>query len=65
MQIAEYWFEEDDSVNAEKFISKAAHYALDIEDVPLTLRFKVCRTRILDAKRKFVLAASAYYDLSQ
>lgn len=25
VQTAEYWFEEDDAVNAEKFINKAAH----------------------------------------
>ncbi len=25
VSIAEYWFEDDDAVNAEKFINKAAH----------------------------------------
>jgi COP9 signalosome complex subunit 4 len=64
VSIAEYWFEEDDHVNAERFINKAAHSIYDVTDVALNLRFKVCHTKILDSKRKFIFAASAYYDLS-
>lgn len=30
VQIAEYWFEEDDAVNAERYINKAAHVIHDI-----------------------------------
>ena len=35
VQIAEYWFEEDDAVNAEKFINKAAHVIFDITQIDL------------------------------
>ena len=38
VQIAEYWFEEDDAVNAEKYINKAAHVIFDVEDVEMQLR---------------------------
>merc|ERR1719162_2585920 len=37
----------------------------EVQDVPLQLRFWVCHARILDAKRKFLDAASKYCDLSQ
>lgn len=31
----------------------------------MQLRFKVCQSRVNDAKRKFILAAFSYYELSQ
>lgn len=30
----------------------------------LQIRYKVCHSRIMDSKRKFLIAAYAYYDLS-
>jgi hypothetical protein len=38
IKISEYWFEEDDSVNAEKFINKAAHAIFDVADNEVQLR---------------------------
>lgn len=64
VQIAEYWFEDDDAVNAEKFINKAAHFVHLAKDQRFVIRYKVCHSRIMDSKRKFILAAYAYYDLS-
>jgi COP9 signalosome complex subunit 4 len=64
IQIAEYWFEDEDAVNAEKFINKAAHVVHMVKDQSLIIRYKVCRSRIMDSKRKFLVAALAYYDLS-
>ena len=64
VQIAEYWFEDDDAVNAEKFINKAAHIIHRVNDATLQIRYKVCHSRIMDSKRKFLIAAYAYYDLS-
>lgn len=61
--MAEYWFE-DDAVNAEKYINKAAHFVHLVKDHSLLIRYKVCHSRIMDSKRKFIIAASAYYDLS-
>jgi COP9 signalosome complex subunit 4 len=51
-------------VNAEKFINKAAHIMHLVRDQSLVIRFKVCHARIMDSKRKFLVAAPLYYDLS-
>lgn len=37
----------------------------EIEDPQLTLQYKACYARICDSKRKFLEAATQYYDLSQ
>ncbi len=56
--IAEYWFEDDgDAVNAEKFINKAAHIMHHVKNQELQLRYKVCHARIMDSKRRFLVAA--------
>ena len=64
IQIAELWFEDDDAVNAEKFINRAAHVMHLVGDPALQVRFKVCHARIADSKRKFLVAAFSYYQLS-
>jgi COP9 signalosome complex subunit 4 len=65
LSIAESWFEADDSVNAEKFINKAAHVMhLVREDRTLQLRYKNFQAKILDSKRNFPFAAWEYYSLS-
>ena len=64
MQIAELWFEEDDAVNAEKFINKAAHIIHLVKAQEVKIRYKVCHSRIMDSKRRFIVAAHSYYDLS-
>lgn len=51
-------------MNAEKFINKAAHVMHLVKNTSLIIRYKVCHSRIMDSKRKFMVAASAYYDLS-
>jgi COP9 signalosome complex subunit 4 len=57
VQIAEYWFEDEDAVNAEKFINKSAHFIHLVKDQTLVIRYKVCHARINDSKRKFIVAA--------
>ena len=42
----EMWFEDDDAVNAEKFINKAAHIIHLVKDVQLAIRYKFCHARI-------------------
>lgn len=64
IQIAELWFEDDDAVNAEKFINKAAHIIHLVSDAALQIKFKVCHARIADSKRKFLIASFSYYQLS-
>lgn len=64
VQIAEYWFSEDDAVNAEKYINKAAHIIHQVQDNKLRNRYKVFHANIMDSKRRFLVAAYSYYDLS-
>jgi len=40
LSIAENWFSFDDSVNAEKFINKAAHVMHLVQEKSLQLRYK-------------------------
>merc|ERR1719343_1659967 len=65
VKIAELYLEDDDSVSADTFCTRAAMVMHEVNDTPLTLRFRVCHARILDSKRKFQDAASKYTDLSQ
>jgi COP9 signalosome complex subunit 4 len=64
IQTAEYWFDDDDAVNAERFINKAAHIIHLVKETSLIIRYKVCHSRIMDSKRKFLVAAQSYYELS-
>ena len=62
--IAENWFYEDDAVNAELFLNKATHVILDVEDEDINIRYRYCKAKVFDSKRKFILAAQSYYELS-
>ena len=62
--IAENWFYQDDAVNAEMFLNKATHVILDVEDADLNIRYRYCKAKVFDSKRKFLLASQAYYELS-
>jgi len=65
IKISMLYLQDDESVSAETFINRAS--LLIDEDTPpaLKLQHKVCYARILDAKRKFLEAATRYYQLSQ
>lgn len=65
VQIAEYYLEDDDTVAADTFCSRAAMVMHEVNDTPLNLRYRVCHARVLDSKRKFLEAASKYCDISQ
>jgi COP9 signalosome complex subunit 4 len=64
VQTAEYWFDDDDAVNAEKFINKVAHIMHLVKDQVLQIRYKVCHAKIADSKRNFPVASGSYYQLS-
>ncbi len=65
IQIAMLFLQDDDAVSAETFINRAS-LMLDPERTSpmLTLQHKVCYARILDSKRKFLEAATRFYQLS-
>lgn len=65
VSIAEFWFAEDDAVNAEKYINRATHVILDVDDIELVLRYQLCKARVADSKRQFLNSAYDYYSLSK
>ena len=52
VKIAQYWFEADDELNAEKYINKATN-TIDLvnHDKDLVTRYKFCKAKVLDSKR--------------
>merc|ERR1711991_1067259 len=67
VRIASLWLLEDDYTRAEEKIHKAANMIKDKEvreDPILNLKYKSCFAQISDFKRKFLDAASKYYELS-
>lgn len=67
VKIASLWLLEDDYARAEERIHKAANMIKDREvreDPILNLKYKSCFAQISDYKRKFLDAASKYYELS-
>ncbi|KAG2441204.1 hypothetical protein HYH02_010048 [Chlamydomonas schloesseri] len=64
IKIAMLYLEDDDSVNAEMYIKKAAALISTCKDEGMELQYKTCYARILDAKRRFLEAALRYYELS-
>lgn len=65
VKIAMLFLEDDDAVSAETYIKKASPLLVSCKDETLELQYKTCYARILDAKRRFLEAATRYYDLSQ
>lgn len=63
LDIAMYYFEDDDAVQAEAFINRASALHLDSASPTLKLSFKTLHARLLDSKRKFLEAAHAYHNL--
>ena len=41
------------------------HLVLSLQNIGLELQYKTCYARVLDSKRKFLQAATQYYELSQ
>ena len=62
--MSEAYLEDDETVDAEIFVSKASLHMNEVGDWALQLRYRVAYARILDANRKFVEASTRYYELS-
>ncbi|KAK9810912.1 hypothetical protein WJX73_007661 [Symbiochloris irregularis] len=65
IRIAMLFLEDDDAVNAELYIKKASSLVASNKNLALELQYKTSYARILDAKRRFLDAATRYYELSQ
>ena len=64
MRICRLYIEEDDTTSAESYLNRAKNLLYKVEDAELTLTFHLSQARILDARRKFLDASSAYHGVS-
>ncbi|RCI04970.1 hypothetical protein CU098_001220, partial [Rhizopus stolonifer] len=64
MRIVKLFLEEDEAVQAEIYLNRAALLIACSDDDLLLLTYKLSQARILDAKRKFLEASSKYHELS-
>ena len=64
VRIIRLLLEDEDSVQAETYHSRAALLIHSTNDRELQLMFKLCAARLADYGRKFVEAAQRYHELS-
>lgn len=64
VKIAELYLQDADSAQAEINLSRAAALEKDTKDALVQVKYKSAQARVWDFKRKFVEAASKYYELS-
>ncbi|OZJ04744.1 hypothetical protein BZG36_01791 [Bifiguratus adelaidae] len=64
IRIVRLFLEEDDHVNADTFLNRAALLIPECKDLVTQLTFKLSQARVLDFKRRFLEAASKYHELS-
>lgn len=65
IKIARLYLEDEESVQAEAYINRAAELIHQVNDQELKISYKACYARISDYKRNFLKAAVHYYELSQ
>ena len=64
MRICRLYIEEDDTTSAESYLNRAKNLLYKVDDVELNIQFHLSQARILDARRKFLDASSAYHSVS-
>ena len=64
VRIMRLLLEVDEAVTADAYLNRAALLIHNSNDLVLNLTFKLCQARILDAKRRFLEAATKYHELS-
>jgi COP9 signalosome complex subunit 4 len=64
LKISRLYLEDEDHVQGEIFINRAASLQNQTKNEELLIVYKVCQGRVLDYKRKFIEAASRYNELS-
>lgn len=64
LKIARLYLEDEDPVQGEAYINRAAQLQTQTRNDHLQVIYKVCQGRVLDYKRKFIDAASRYNELS-
>ena len=61
LKIARLYLEDEDPVQGEAYINRAAILLTQTKNDGLQIIYKVCQGRVLDYKRKFIEAASRYH----
>ena len=64
IRICRLYIEEDDTTSAESFLNRAKNLLYKVEDPEVNLTFHLSQARILDARRRFLEASSAYHSVS-
>ncbi|KAK4697606.1 COP9 signalosome complex subunit 4, partial [Lecanoromycetidae sp. Uapishka_2] len=64
IRICRLYIEEDDTTTAESFLNRAKNLLYKVEDPELNLTFALSQARILDSRRRFLDASSAYHSVS-
>ncbi len=64
LKIARLYLEDEDPVQGEGYINRAAQLQTQTRNDHLQIIYKVCQGRVFDYKRKFIDAASRYNELS-
>jgi len=64
LKISRLYLEDEDHVQGEAYINRAAQLQTQTKNEELQIVYKVCQGRVLDFKRKFIEAASRYNELS-
>ena len=64
LRICRLYLEEDDTTSAESYLNRAKNLVHKVEDRELNLQFQLSQARILDARRRFLDASSAYHSFS-
>ena len=64
IRICRLYIEEDDTTTAESYLNRAKNLLYKVEDPELNLTFNLSQARILDARRRFLDASSAYHSVS-
>ena len=60
LKIARLYLEDEDPVQGEAYINRAAQLQTQTKNDDLQIIYKVCQGRVLDYKRKFIEAASRF-----
>jgi len=64
LRIAKLYMEDEDPVQGEAYINRAAQLQSQTKEEKLQIQFKACQGRIFDYKRKFIEAAQRFNELS-
>ena len=64
MRICRLYLEDEDTTTAESYLNRAKNLIYKVGDTQLNLEFQLSQARILDSRRRFLDASSAYHTIS-